>query len=190
MGYSASGGPKGLGVITDSNTPLSDGNKLIELMARVGNYLGPVTEAERDSVTGSALYEGLMVYNTTRSQLEIYDGSGWVLIWNDTGWQTLPLASGWSVESGDTPQYRVRAGYLSFRGRLDATTGAPNFPFTVNLPVGARPSRAVPQLIGTTGGSGAQHVMNVATDGQITIFKFSNSVNDIALSGFVPFLLA
>jgi hypothetical protein len=190
MGYSASGGPKGLGVFNNTPQTAADLNQLVALIARGGNYRGPLTEAERDAISGAALFAGLMVYNTTKSQLEIFTGAGWQLIWNDTGWQTLPLASGWTVESGDTPQYRVRAGYLSFRGRLDATTGAPNLPFTINLPVGARPSRAVPQLIGTTGGSGAQFVMNVGTDGEITIFKFSNAVNDIALSGFVPFLLA
>lgn len=190
MGYSASGGPKGLGAFNNIPQTAADLNQLVALVARGGNYRGPVTEAERDAISGAALFAGLMVYNTTKSQLEIFNGSGWVLIWNDTGWQDLPLASGWTVESGDTPQYRVRAGYLSFRGRLDATSVAPELPFTISLPVGARPSRAVPQLIGLTGGSGAAFVMNVSTSGEVRIFKGSNAINDIALAGFVPFLLA
>lgn len=78
MGYSGSGGPKGLGVITDSNTPLSDLTKVIELIGRVGNYRGPLTEAERDAIAGAELYEGLLAYNLDTGVLEKYDGTGWV----------------------------------------------------------------------------------------------------------------
>lgn len=82
MGISTSGGPKGLGTVLDSNTPLSDLTKIIELIARVGNFRGGMTEDARDDITGAALYEGLAVYNTDTEALELYDGAGWVPVWH------------------------------------------------------------------------------------------------------------
>lgn len=79
MGYTTTGGPKGLGVVTDSNTPLSDFNKMIELIARVGN-LRVGTTAARDLLSGDALYEGLHYLNTTTDVLEFYTGSGWAAV--------------------------------------------------------------------------------------------------------------
>jgi len=81
MGYTASGGPKGLGVFNNTPQTTADLNQLIELIARVGNYLGPITEAERDALTGPALYAGLMAHNTTANTLEFYTGSGWLVVW-------------------------------------------------------------------------------------------------------------
>lgn len=125
MGYTASGGPKGLGVFTNTPQTVADLNKLVELIARMGNYRGPVTTAERDAITGTALYEGLLVYNTTTDQLEVYSGSGWVLVWKyDTGWQPITLNPGWSAYLGETPRYRVKNGMLQLAGRASASAGA------------------------------------------------------------------
>lgn len=86
MGYSGSGGPKGLGVFNTTPSTASDLNQLVALIARVGNYLGAITSTERDAITGAALYEGLLIFNSTDDTLEMYDGSGWKIIWHD--WKT------------------------------------------------------------------------------------------------------
>lgn len=85
MGYTGSGGPKGLGVFTNAAQTVSDLNQLVALIARGGN-LRVETTAGRDAITGAALYEGLHVYNTTLDQLEMYTGSGWAVVWHD--WKT------------------------------------------------------------------------------------------------------
>lgn len=77
MGYTAAGGPKGLGQFNDTPQTAADLNKAIELIAQMGNYRGDLTEAQRDALSGGALYAGLLVFNTTAGRLERYDGSGW-----------------------------------------------------------------------------------------------------------------
>lgn len=80
MGYSASGGPKGLGTFNSTPQTVADLTKLVELIARMGNYRGAVTASERDLITGGALYNGLLIYNTTDGTVEIFNGSAWVVL--------------------------------------------------------------------------------------------------------------
>lgn len=127
---------------------------------------------------------GLTGYALSEKQEYVCDGSGWLPTVGDTGWQGIgSYNTGWSTEGSDAPQYRVRNGVLYFRGRIDATAAAVNTPFTVALPPAARPSRDTPFLLGSTSGTAATFVMNVGTNGVITVFKGSNIVNDLALAG-------
>lgn len=77
MGYTPGVGTKGLGEFTASSSTTADLNKLLELIALVGNYRGALTEDERDDIVGDALYAGLLVFNTDSARLEIYNGTGW-----------------------------------------------------------------------------------------------------------------
>jgi len=86
MGYSTSGGPKGLGVFNVTAQTAADLNKLLELIARLGNFYGGIPESQRDAITGDALYEGLLVFNTDSGALEMYDGSGWASVFH--GWRS------------------------------------------------------------------------------------------------------
>lgn len=81
MGYSSSGGPKGLGVVSSTPSTAADFNQVIALIAQMGNFRGSLTEAERDAISGAALYAGLLVFNSTVGTLEKYSGSGWDVIW-------------------------------------------------------------------------------------------------------------
>lgn len=160
----------------------------------VGKYAAEVG----NRIVGSTSYlngyaflrEGLAGFDTTLDRDVVYTSAGWRPTWSDTGWQGLTLSPGWTFVAGDPPEYRVLRGELRFRGRIDATTGASEFPFTNPLPVGARPDRAVPQKIGVTGGSGAEYVFNVGTDGVVRVFKGSNALLNLALAGFVPYVLS
>lgn len=141
MGYSSSGGTKGLGVFDNTPQTTADFNQTIELIAQMGNYYGGITEAERDAITGDALYVGLMVFNTTSEVLELYDGSGWVAAREDTGWVSLTLVSSW-VNYGSgyvTAQYRKINGVVHVRGVIKSgtTTGGT---VVATLPAGYRPS--------------------------------------------------
>lgn len=84
MGYTSTGGPKGRGQFNNTPQTTADLNKGLELLATYGNYMGAVSESERDLISGAALYEGLMVYNETSGTLEIYDGSGWSGVYGPT----------------------------------------------------------------------------------------------------------
>lgn len=77
MGYTSSGGTKGRGTFNNTPGTTSDFNQLLALLNAYGNYLGGVSEATRDAVTGDALYEGLLLWNTDAEAFEFYDGSGW-----------------------------------------------------------------------------------------------------------------
>ncbi|WP_442575860.1 hypothetical protein ACSBPH_01535 [Microbacterium sp. F51-2R] len=96
MGWSSSGGPKGLGSATNTPSTQADFDKMIELIALMGNFRGGVSEAERDAITGDALFAGLLVYNTTKTRLEVWDGSGWDIVWptSATGVVACPASGG------------------------------------------------------------------------------------------------
>jgi len=160
--------------------------------AELTGGLRKVTSSQRTSLTSSQTEVGWLISETDTGRLYLRTASSaqGVLIYGDTGWVALPLAAGWTQVSGDPPEYRVRNGALQFRGRLNATTGAPQEPFTVPLVASARPDRAVPQLVGTTGGSGASFVVQVGANGVVTVFKGSNAVGALALAGFVPYSLS
>lgn len=144
------------------------------------------TASERSLLTASGIAVGQFFTETDTGAVYKRSSTGWDLVWNDTGWMNLQLAAGWTAESGDTPQWRLRAGIVYFRGRLNATTGAGTNPFTNPLPAEARPSREHPVLVGVTGGSGKTYVMNVAPNGVTFIYKGSDAVLNLSLYGFTP----
>lgn len=127
--------------------------------------------------------------NTTDSALYHNAGSGFVKRFWDTGWQNITgLTSGWSVQSPDVLEYRVKDGLCYLNGRLDGTSGAGNTAFT--LPVGARPTREFVHSVRTTAVSeGPSQVVVIQTTGNVNILKGSASVNDLPLSSIPPFMV-
>lgn len=113
----------------------------------------------------------------------LWTGTAWQV--TDTGWVTLgALASGWTVQSPDTADYRVLNNVLYLRGRLNATTGAAQSPIlNTPLPTIARPAVDVPKLIGVTGGTAALFVTVVSAAGNLNCFKGSNAVGNLPLEG-------
>lgn len=141
MGWTSTGGPKGLGSATSTPSTVADFDKMIELIAQQGNYRGPVTEAERDAIAGDALYEGLMVYNTTAGTIEVFGGSGWDVVYVDSGWQSLTLANSWLNFGGGyaSARYRKVNGIVYIQGTIKSGTVAPGT-LLATLPAGFRPS--------------------------------------------------
>lgn len=191
MGYSSSGGPDGLGVVNNTPSTTSDFNQLIALIAMMGNVQKGV-EADRDGISGDQLYAGLLFTYTDKAQVELYDGSGWVVIYSDTGWISLAgsMTPNWSVQSPDAFSYRVVNGSLEFRGRLDATTTATNTLLTTPLPSSARPAQEFNRFVTvTSGGSNPGFVVSVTTGGQIIIYKGSSSLSDLPMNAVGPIRL-
>lgn len=141
MGYTASGGPKGRGVFNNTPQTTADLNQLVDLIADWGNYGGAMPEAERDDITGPALYTGLLVYNTTASKLQMYTGSGWTSVWAPAtalGTSVVPVASTGFTLSNNL--LFMRSGWLL--GSIDWAKNSGTLAHgdgILTLPVGARP---------------------------------------------------
>lgn len=175
MAYTTSGGEKGLGQFTAGATTLADLNKLLELLARVGNYRGPLTEDDRDDVAGDALYEGLMVYNLDTQALEVYDGSGWQVVYQDSGWSNITLATGWTAVPGFTPRSRVINDVLYIEGAVDRGVGGA-FAAIGTTVAGHRPTKTTFYGAAATviSGSSGYAELTIDTTGEILIGAYTN----------------
>lgn len=97
MGYTPGAGPKGLGTFTNSAQTVSDLNKMVELVARVGNVRVGTT-AERDALSAAELYAGMHFYDNTLKRMMKYTGTGWGEAVDVTNWLGVTAADGsWNV---------------------------------------------------------------------------------------------
>lgn len=146
MGHSTIGGPKGLGSFTNTPSTTADFNKARDLIALMGNYRGAVTEAARDLITGGALYAGLAVYNTDRSMLEVYDGSGWVPAFGEPTFTTITYSG---IYSAGTPSPRLVLlnGWYALEGVVVSSTAT--FVAGTTYTIGTIPSAKAPAFTRT-----------------------------------------
>lgn len=72
-----SGGPRGIGVMTSPFTPKADFTSVLAKLAARGGHLGGITQTERDAISGTSLFAGLTIFNTTSGNTEFYDGAAW-----------------------------------------------------------------------------------------------------------------
>lgn len=133
MGYSTTDGSagKGLGSFTDTASTEADFDKVIELIARMGNVRVGTT-AERTALTGSSVYEGLHFYDTDLDALMKHDGSGWVIVFRD--WVTwTPTYTNFSLGNGTiSAKYQQLGRRVHFRieltlGSTSSASGAIGF---------------------------------------------------------------
>jgi hypothetical protein len=125
MGRSTTGGPKGLGQITDTASTVADLNWIIGLIAATGNVRNG-TPAERDALSGDKLYEGALFVNTTEGSIEQYSVEyGWQMLMRARGSYT-PTVSGLTLGVGGqvTGRYAVAAGVCHFWITAQLGTGA------------------------------------------------------------------
>jgi hypothetical protein len=177
MGWSSSGGPKGLGTFNNTPGTVSDFNKARDLVALMGNYRGAVTETERDAITGDSLYAGLMVNNTTQGTLEMYDGSGWEAVWDadiasDSAAVPLTNTGGTTfINQTYTLTVRGRGGLVTLHGRVSRSAGSGNLVGVV--PAGFRPAHDVVDVISSVAPAstlGPTFAVGVsASTGEITV---------------------
>ena len=118
----------------------ADYEEVADFAATVGTRLIGTT-TERNAYAYAR--EGLCWYDTTLDQEFIYTGSGWVSVWQDTGWVTVSsYSTGWAAfGGGEAARWRVRNGVLHVHGRVsgDGSSGATIFnvpaPYRHTLPV-------------------------------------------------------
>lgn len=161
----------------------------------VGKYAADVgNRVVRSSLAELELYgfkrAGLAGYATDTNTEYRHDGTNWVKRFWDTGWQNVTgLASGWSAQTPDILEYRVKDGLCYMNGRIDSTTGAGNTVFTLSS--GARPSREFVHSVRTTSVTeGPSFVVVIRTTGEVVVLKGSSAVNDLPLSSVPPFMVA
>jgi hypothetical protein len=170
MGYSSSGGPKGLGTFNNTPTTTADLQQLVTLIARMGN-LRVETETNRDAINGAALYEGLHVYNLTTHQTEYYNGSGWVGVNDpDEVVSLIPhLSSGYNETGGagtaHEPRLYVRGREVVLAGGV-SRIGAALVTDMMVIPSQYRPGRSGTHFIGAatiSSGQSAEFTLSAST---------------------------
>ncbi|HEY7414512.1 MAG TPA: hypothetical protein VH593_04920, partial [Ktedonobacteraceae bacterium] len=120
--------------------------------------------------------------------------SPWVDIFYDTGWKTLPIASGYAAYTNTpAPAYRIKNDVVYYRGQIGKTDGSA-FGGTAFTAVNALPAEAQPTLatggyvlcaIGTSSGSiSARAYIGASTLTNITINMSATGAVYIDLSGF------
>ena len=121
--------------------------------------------AERDALTGSALWTGRVIYNTTTGALEVYNGSAWVSIAQPGAWTawTPAITQGVAVTSTTTMAGYVRNGRIIHANfKLAATSnGTAGSVIAMSLPVAPKvPGAGTTMTIGTA-------YMSLAGTGQL-----------------------
>lgn len=175
MSYTASGGPKGLGVFGSTPQTVADLNQLVTLIARVGNYRGQVTEAQRDAITGTALYAGLVLFNSDSGALEMYSGSGWDQLIPAPGSANVTLETGWQNQDQVLKVTR-RSGIGFLTGRVSRASGSSTKVGT--MPAGYRPvetTHASLNSLGSAATDGARFIVTANANGDITVAHLSGS---------------
>lgn len=162
-----------------------DPTEVAKYAADVGNHIVRSTLAELEAYPYKRA--GLLGY--AANVVYLHDGTNWVRRFWDTDWQNITgLTAGWSAQSPDVLEYRVKDGLCYMNGRLDSTTGASTTVFT--LPFGARPTREFVHSVRTTAVSeGPSFVLIIQTTGAVIVLKGASAVGDLPLSSVPPFMV-
>lgn len=146
-----------------------------------------MTNAQRLALAGANLFDGLHVYTTDTDRYWIYVSGAWVDEGpRDTGWTTVPLASGFTVVSGRTPQVKVIGKVAYWRGQVQGTTSSSN-PIMVaagGVPGFARPSGFSDSGSPVSSSNGAVEVsLTVDTAGAVFAASPTSAVRNFYLKG-------
>ena len=131
-----------------------------------------------------SLPAGSIVYDTTLLQLQIYTGSAWVALWDDTGWQVPSYTNSWTnsdgpAAGGTAAGYRRQGQCVYMAGRIQTgTSGTAAF----TLPAGFRPAAALYVPTVTTGSGIAVGVLTISSAGVVTPSALSYTVLSINCS--------
>ena len=187
MGYSTTDGAtgKGLGQFTDTAQTVSDLNKAIELIGRMGNRrIG--TRAEREALTGGNLYDGLEFYETDQDQMWRYVGAAWQQIEVDTGWMLVTPESAFYniVTLGDDRALSVRriGKMVRIEGHISTDGGTAAGSVWAFVPAGFRPGKNA-FVWASLDGSGTSILRAfVAPDGDLTFLSGVGSASSVIVS--------
>lgn len=82
---------------------------------------------------------GMMAYREDNETTYRHDGSAWRMMWSDTGWLSVPMAS--SYDAGSMLQYRTRGAQVFVRGRATRDSGDVSGGDVIGtMPAGSRPA--------------------------------------------------
>ena len=117
-----------------------------------------------DASTGWARGWQIWVRNSTTSASMYFRNAGsggwspWISVADDTGWKTLPLASGYQAAgSSPAPQYRVKSDVVYYRGQVVPTAGSwtATASFVTALPAEAQPTLQTNGYVMVTAATGS-----------------------------------
>ena len=188
MGYTSADGAagKGLGSFTDTASTQADLDKLVELIARVGNRRADLSSV-RTALTGSALYPGLEFHETDTGLTYLRGASSWVLVDGDTGW-TLTTSQNTSVYfvetiGGDRALSVRRIGKrVRLEGHIRTNTGTGAYSIWAFIPAGYRPGKNA-WLAGLPDGTGTSVLRGFVTPaGELTFASGSGGATSVFIS--------
>ncbi|SDR70824.1 MULTISPECIES: hypothetical protein [Microbacterium] len=170
MGYSPTGGPKGLGTFNDTPQTAADLNKLRDLLALMGNYRGGMAESERDAINGPSRFDGLAVFNQNTGEINVWseDAFDWLSPTTETVFGPESMGPGWT----ESPTYpillRLVGNRVHVEGAAVVGSGAA-FTHIFTAPVLTRPTAL--RWIGATVGQGAAvtGMLDITTAGQVRL---------------------
>jgi fibronectin-binding autotransporter adhesin len=150
-----------------TNTP--DTSAILDLESATQGFLAPrMTTTDRNAIASPAT--GLLIYNTTTNEFNVYDGGGWATITGGGGGSSV-----WSDLTDPGSNLSLAMGSFTSTFTYGATTGANNlFSFT-----------------DTAGNTGTGNLLNLATAAGSTLKPLSVTVNGgtnaltVAASGLV-----
>ena len=188
MGHSTTDGAtgKGLGQFTDTAQTVSDLNKTIELIGRMGNRrIG--TRAEREALTGGSVYDGLDFYETDQDQMWRYVGAAWQQIEVDTGWTLVTPESAFYniVTLGDDRALSVRriGKEVRIEGHISTDGGTAAYSVWAFIPAGFRPGKNA-WILAHAAAEGTSVLRGfVAPDGDLTFASGVGSATSVIVSG-------
>jgi len=142
---------------------------------------GAVTASSTLAVTGNETVGGTLTVSGTINGQTIAD----------TGWQTLPLNTGY-VMSTVLPQYRVLNGQTFLRGNVKPSTGsftggAAVYIAAGGIPAGARIGGAGGEWVASNGATGVTSRVIVYAAGNIQIVPSATTAS-IELAGIGPYI--
>ena len=168
---------------TDAFNPPAQFRDWADSEAEFDNFLNVNLDSERTALAAPQLRDGVFCWVRATQTLWCYQGTTWVSMFNDTGWLTPALLSGW-INFGAPYricQYRRINGIVYVTGLLKGGATAASTP-VLNLPAGFRPSGSL--FLGTQSNS-ALATMNLTAAGDLTL-SVGASANSLTLQFSFP----
>ena len=140
------------------------------------------TSAERNLLTSAGIELGQFFTEVDTGRIYVWLSGGFQTVFiPDTGWKELgALGAGWT--SVVDPRYRVKNGWASLTGRVNAASNGAGFMLVQSLPEEARPS--TDHTVRMTTQSGTDNIAVIQPSG--TIFVYHGGITDAFLSSIPP----
>lgn len=170
--------------ISGDANPLTFGAYMDAMADGTGFFIAGDTAAARGFLElGNTALVGAVGANPTITLYDRSFGTTATLI-RDSGWTDIPMATGWTSDSGNPARYRMMPdGTVQLRGHVNKSTApASGDSISTALPAAYRPSAYMNFLCPASASASASQKASVETTGVIKVFHPVAGVGDVILS--------